>query len=84
VVIVLLAKYFPVTCPPYRIVFCHYQRWKRQKVFHEITAKLNQKQKPRILIIDYQSISDSDLPTKTTKGYDWNKHRKGRKKMYFN
>jgi transposase len=70
----------PHSYPPYITVFYHFQRWKRQKIFHEITAKLNQKSKPRILIIDNQSISDSDLPTKFSKGYDGHKHRKGRKR----
>ena len=70
----------PESYPPYRTVYYHFQKWKKTKVFHEVTAKLNQKVKPRILIIDNQSISDSDLPTQRGKGYDGHKHRKGRKR----
>jgi Transposase DDE domain len=41
---------------------------------------LGVKSKPRILIIDNQSISDSDLPSNDYKGYDGHMKRKGRKR----
>jgi putative transposase len=78
--------------PPYRIVFYHFSRWKRLKLFHLILAQLNNKcnrkslqrqekqYQQNLLIIDNQSISDSDLPSKTFKGYDGHKKRKGRKR----
>jgi putative transposase len=66
--------------PPYRTVFHHFCKWKSSKVFHRILSSLNSKIKPRILIIDNQSISDSDMPTSKRKGYDGHKKRKGRKR----
>ena len=82
----------PDTFPPYRIVFYHYTKWKKKKVFHRVLACLVNKKTlgnsnsktsselSRILVIDNQSISDSDLPTKSNKGYDGHKHKKGRKR----
>jgi transposase len=80
--------------PPYRIVFYHYSRWKKNKTFHKILASIvtkktidgNANEISRILVIDNQSISDSDLPSNNSKsgtelkGYDGHKHRKGRKR----
>jgi transposase len=76
----------PTNYPPYRIVFYHFTRWKKSKVLHTALASLVSKKKSRVLIIDNQSISDSDLPSNRTrsgqelKGYDGHKHRKGRKR----
>jgi putative transposase len=79
----------PDSYPPYRIVFYHFNRWKRLKPFHLILAKLNKRSKKskqyqqnqqNLLIIDNQSISDSDLPSNIDKGYDGHKKRKGRKR----
>ncbi len=73
--------------PPYRIVFYYFSKWKNRKVFHKVLSSLNNRvnclgrtNKPRILIIDNQSISDSDLPSLKDKGYDGHKKRKGRKR----
>jgi transposase len=70
--------------PPYRIVFYHFSNWKKRKVFHKILSFLNKKDKPRYLIIDSQSISDSDLPTQKHKGYDGHKKKKRKKGDYSN
>lgn len=73
--------------PSYRMVFYYFSKWKKKKVFHKVLSSLNRKSKfgqsgqlPRILIIDNQSISDSDLPSQSQKGYDGHKKRKGRKR----
>lgn len=70
----------PNSYPPYRIVFYHFSRWKRSKVFHSLLVSLLTKKQPRVLVIDNQSISDSDLPSGKAKGFDGHKHRKGRKR----
>jgi transposase len=70
----------PHSYPPYNTVYYHFRTWKQAYSFHRILAFLNRKIHPRILLIDNQSISDSDLPTCRYKGYDGHKHRKGRKR----
>jgi transposase len=72
----------PESYPPYRNVFYHYDKWRKQKIFHKILVRLNSKliKKPTVLIIDNQSISDSDLPRQKDKGYDGHKRIKGSKR----
>lgn len=66
--------------PPFGVVYYHFSKWKRNKVFHLVLYSLTHKTDNRLLIIDNQSVSDSDLPGKEKKGYDGHKHRKGRKR----
>ena len=73
----------PESYPPYKLVFYHFSRWKKNKVFHLVLYSLMKRKKidkPRLLIIDNQSVSDSDLPSKKYKGYDGHKKRKGLKR----
>ena len=73
----------PENYPPFKLVFFHYSKWKKGKIFHVILAWLQNRyhrSKPIVLIIDNQSISDSDLPANRYKGYDGHKKRKGRKR----
>lgn len=70
----------PLCFPPYKLVYYHFSRWKKYKVFHSILAFLTSRKDNRLLVIDNQSISDSDLPSKNAKGYDGHKKRKGRKR----
>lgn len=69
--------------PPYRIVFYYFSRWKNRKVFHKVLSSLNNRvnclgktNKPRILIIDNQSICDSDLPSNDQKRLQWSQEKK--------
>ncbi|NJL96381.1 transposase [Candidatus Gracilibacteria bacterium] len=73
----------PDSYPNWESVYYHYSKWKKNKVIHLVLYSLINKRKlddPRLLIIDNQSISDSDLPSKKYKGYDGHKKRKGLKR----
>jgi len=73
----------PDSYPPFKSVFYYYNKWKKNKVVHLVLYSLIKKRKlnnPRLLIIDNQSVGDSDLPSKKYKGYDGHKKRKGLKR----
>jgi putative transposase len=70
----------PLEYPPYKTVYYHFSIWKRNKVLHLALHFLTKNKDTRLLIIDNQSISDSDLPSSIHKGYDGYKKRKGRKR----
>ncbi len=73
-------RLLPSDYPPFGVVFYHFSKWKKQKVFQKLVKRLTRKVKDKLLIIDNQSISDTDLPSKDKKGYDGHKKRKGRKR----
>jgi putative transposase len=72
----------PNCYPPFKNVFYHYSKWRKSKSFHKALIRIQGKNciKPRALVIDTQSVSDSDMPSLKSKGYDGHKHRKGVKR----
>jgi putative transposase len=87
-------RYIPDCFPPWKTVYHYYRNWRILCIWDYLLYTVNCKVRkrkcesstptPGILIVDSQSVPDSDIPRKESKGYDGYKKVSGIKRFILN